>query len=327
MESFAPLPALVEMLSRDAAGVDRSLFIPDNHLSAFASAGLYGALAPREVGGLGLGLAETCDLVERLGAACVTTTFVWLQHFRLLRAVLDPAAPEHLRSMLPPVIRGEIKGGVSLGGLLPGPARLSAEACDDGWLLNGETPWVSGWGVVDKLVVTAREGNERVASFVIDATLCEGLGVTPLHLSAMNASSTVTMSFSNVKVSNDHYLGSEPFAPQLERPEGLRVNGSLALGVARRCCALIGTSALDDELRAARDELGRAGFEEIHEARARASELAMRSAHALAVVRGSRSALSGDIADRSTREASLLLVFGSRPRIKAALLDRMVGGL
>ncbi len=185
---------------------------------------------------------------------------------------------------------------------------------------------MSGWGIVDKLFVTAREDAESVASFVLDATPREGLSVAPLHLSAMNASSTVTMTFSNVKVPHDIYAGSQPYAPGLERPEGLRVNGSLALGVARRCCELLGPSVLDDELRATRDELDRAGAEGIHEARARASALAVRCAHALAVTTGSHSAISGDTAERATREASLLLVFASRPSIKAALLDRMLSG-
>jgi alkylation response protein AidB-like acyl-CoA dehydrogenase len=326
VDSFEALPSLVELLSRDAALVDTSLTVPPSHFAAFADAGLYGAFAPKAIGGLELGFAEACDLVEQLAAACVTTTFVWLQHFRLLSTVLDPATPENLRSMLPSVVDGRIKGGISLGGLLPGPARLRAEVCDEGWLLNGEAPWVSGWGIVDKLVVTAREGGEKVASFVLDAKVGEGLSVTPLHLSAMNASSTVTVAFSNVIVPRDRYVGSQSYAPGTERPEGLRVNGSLALGVARRCCQLIGPSVLDDELRGARDELDRAGADEIHGARARASELAVRCAHVLAVTTGSRAALSGDVAERSTREASLLLVFASRPAIKTALLDRMFNG-
>ncbi len=210
MESFQPLPGLIELLSRDAALVDQSLTIPSRHLAAFAEAGLYGAWAPTEVGGLELGLVEACDLVEQLAAACLTTTFVWLQHFRLLGALLDPATPELLRSMLPSVVSGEVKGGVSLGGLLPGPARLTASAIDGGWQLNGDALWVSGWGIVDKLFVTAREGAESVASFVLDAKRCEGLSVAPLHLSAMNADSTVTLTFSNVNVPDDRYVGSQP---------------------------------------------------------------------------------------------------------------------
>jgi hypothetical protein len=55
-------------------------------------------------------------------------------------------------------------------------------------------------------------------------------------------------------------------------------------------------------------------------ARARASELAVRAAHAFAVHRGARAALAGDVAERLSREAAFLLVFGSRAGIKDALL-------
>jgi hypothetical protein len=57
-------------------------------------------------------------------------------------------------------------------------------------------------------------------------------------------------------------------------------------------------------------------------ARAGACELAVRAAHALAVQRGSSSVLEGDVAERTAREAALLLTFGSRPAIRRALLQR-----
>ncbi len=142
----------------------------------------------------------------------------------------------------------------------------------------------------------------------------------------MNASSTVQLTFNDFHVSHDRYVGSQPYAPGLERPEGLRVNGSLALGLVRRCCELLGPTALDDELRQCREDLDAFATKDIYVSRARAAELAVRAAHALAVSRGSRSAIRGDIAERTTREAALLLVFGSRPPIKDALLDLMIRG-
>lgn len=321
---FAPL---IELLSANAALVDRSPTIPSENLAAFAHAGLYGAMAPLEVGGLGVELDDACFLVEHLAAACLTTTFVWLQHFRLLGTLFDPSVPEELRAMLPAVIRGDIKAGVSLGGLLPGPARLTAKECDEGWRLDGEAPWISGWGIVSELLVTARTVGDDVVSFVMDAHGRDGLSATPVHLSAMNASSTVTLTFSNVILPADRYVGRQPYAPGQERREGLRVNGSLALGLTRRCCNLIGPSPLDEELTLARAELDRSDAQQILAARAQAAELAIRAAHVLAVSKGSRSAISGDIAERSTREASLLLVFASRPAIKESLLDRMIHGV
>jgi hypothetical protein len=57
------------------------------------------------------------------------------------------------------------------------------------------------------------------------------------------------------------------------------------------------------------------------QARARANVLALRAAHVLSVNRGSRAALVDDVAERTNREAALLLVFGSRPSIKTSLLE------
>ncbi len=112
----------------------------------------------------------------------------------------------------------------------------------------------------------------------------------------------------------------QPYEEARAQSERLRLNGSFALGVARRSCHLLGPSPLDDELDRRRAELDTAGEEGMPLARARASEFAVRAAHALAVHRGARSAIAGDVAERLTREAAFLLVFGSRAGIKDALL-------
>jgi alkylation response protein AidB-like acyl-CoA dehydrogenase len=309
----------------DAATVDATGMLPAGHLDALASAGLYGIFAPTEAGGLGLDFPDVCAVVEELASGCLASAFVWIQHFGPLRALLDPAAPEPLRrALLPGAVRGEVRGGVALAGLLPGPPRLSAVPVPGGWRLDGEAPWVSGWGHVTVLMVAARgPGDSSVARFLIDAVPQPGLAAERLRLAAADASATVKLTFSGLVVSADRCLGQQPFDPVRQQAEGLRSNGSLALGVVRRCCALLGPSALDGELDRCRAELDAAGTEAMPRARAHASELAMRAAHVLAVSRGSRSALAGDDAGRLTREAALLLVFASRPAIKQALLARL----
>ena len=122
-------------------------------------------------------------------------------------------------------------------------------------------------------------------------------------------------------------MSQEPFDPVASlRPDRLRINGSLALGVAGRCGRLLGPGPLDDEVDACRvrlnDALG-ADFEAMAEARAAASELAVRASAALAVRDGSKSIMTGQHAQRLAREALFLLVFGSRPAIKNALLRRL----
>jgi alkylation response protein AidB-like acyl-CoA dehydrogenase len=314
------------ILEATARNIDSAESMSRQHFNSIAALGLYGAFAPISDGGLDLDLSDVCAIAEQLASACLTTTFVWIQHFRLLAALLDPATPKSFRELLPLAISGQVKGGVALGGLLPGPPRLRAIETRDGWRLNGDAPWVSGWGIVDVLYVTARNSDDTVVSFVIDAVDQPGIEVTRHRLSAMNASSTVQLAFKEFHISHSRFVGSQPYTPGLERPEGLRVNGSLALGVTRRCCELLGPTSLDDELRRCREDLDQFETNDIAVSRARAAELAVRASHALAVSRGSRSAISGDIAERTTREAALLLVFASRPAIKTALLDLMIEG-
>ena len=321
----APVASLAARFLADAAAVDAADTVPEEHLRGLANAGLYGIFAPAEAGGLGLG-PEVPLVIEELASACLASTFVWLQHLRLLGAMLDPGTPAALReALLPAVVSGKVRGGVALAGLLPGPPRLTARPVDGGWLLDGEAPWVSGWGIVDLLVVVGRGPQDTAVTLLMDAREQHGLAAARQRLAAANASATVQLSFEGVSVPDGRLVSQAPYDPVAAQSEGLRGNGSLALGVGRRCCALIGPSPLDDELDACRADLDAADTAAVPAARARASEFAARAAHYLAVRRGSRSALAGDDADRLAREAGFLLVFGSRPAIKDELLGRLAG--
>ena len=94
--SGSDLPATIHDLAArflaDAEAVDAADTVPEEHLRGLADAGLYGIFAPVEVGGLGLG-AEVGLVIEELASACLASTFVWLQHLRLLGAMLDPERP------------------------------------------------------------------------------------------------------------------------------------------------------------------------------------------------------------------------------------------
>lgn len=318
-EFESSLAIVVDLFTQDAADVDGATVVPVSHFDALAELGLYGVFAPVELGGIGFGITELSEIVESLAAGCLATTFVWIQHFRLLAAMLDPNTPEPLRADLPNVVRGATRGGVALTGLMPGPARLSAAPVGGGWALNGYAPWVSGWGLTDTVVVTARGPEDTVVTCLLPASEQAGLSVRRWELSALNASATVRLDFTDLLIGEDVVVGRAPFDPGGERPEGLRVNGSLALGLARRCCELLGPSLLDEELQDRRTALDHADGTSMSGARAAASELAVRAAHALAVHRGSSSVLVGDVAERCQREAALLLTFGSRPAIRSAL--------
>jgi alkylation response protein AidB-like acyl-CoA dehydrogenase len=317
-----------DLLFPDAMRVDGLDVLPVAHLDALAVAGLYGAPVPVRVGGLGLDLAEYCAVVEELASGCLATAFVWLQHRGVVMTLAAGGAPAALRDRwLGPACRGEVRGGIALGGLIPGPPLLRATPDGDGWRLDGQAPWVTGWGLIDLLLVVARRPDDTLVSLFLDAAAQPGLTVTRERLAAVNASVTVRLGFDGVLVPGERLAGQASFDPaESMRPDRLRVNGSLALGLAGRCVRLLGPGPLGDELAACREGLDdalSAGPDAIAEARAAASELAVRAAAALAVRDGSTSVMVDRHAQRLVREAQFLLVFGSRPAIKSALLRRL----
>jgi alkylation response protein AidB-like acyl-CoA dehydrogenase len=246
---------------------------------------------------------------------------VWLQHRNPVRAVAASDTPGLRDRWLAPLCRGERRAGIALAGNRPGPPILRATRTPDGGVtLDGEAPWVSGWGRVDVVLVTARI-DDTVISALVDARDGSTLDVEHLRLVGANASGTVTLGFRNHPVPADRVVGEEPHADVLARDaEGLRLNGALALGVADRCCRLMGPTALDDQLAAVRGALNDAATEALPAARAAASDLAMRASTALTVAHGSRSIVIGQHPQRLAREALFLQVFGSRPPIRAELL-------
>jgi alkylation response protein AidB-like acyl-CoA dehydrogenase len=317
-----------DVLFPGAMRVDGLDAVPAAHLDALAAEGLYGVSVPERAGGLGLDLRTTCAVTEELASGCLATTFVWLQHRGLTLTLAADSTPAALRDQwLGPACQGKVRGGIALTGLIPGPPRLRARPAEGGWRVDGEAPWVTGWGLTDLLLVVARGPAESVVSLILDAVAQPGLKVTRQRLAAVNASVTVQLDFDGVVVPPERLVVQEPFDPaESLRPDRLRINGSLALGLVRRCCQLMGPGPLDDELAACRARLDSALGADVAamaQARAAACELAVRSAAALAVQDGSKSIMADQHPSRLAREALFLLVFGSRPPIKSALLQRL----
>jgi alkylation response protein AidB-like acyl-CoA dehydrogenase len=314
-----------EVLLPAALEVDSTGVLPAGHLDLLAREGFYGMAGPPEAGGVAVAdLPAAARVVETLASGCLATTFVWMQHHGAVGAVAQSDRADLTEEWLEPLCQGVRRAGIALAALRPGPPSVRATPVPGGYVLDGEAPWVTGWGMIDVLHTAARDDSDTVLWALVDAALGPSLHVRPIDLVAANASSTVEVQFTNHFVPAERVTGTLPYPQWPARDAaGLRMNGSFALGVAARCTQLLGPGPLDGELvdcRAARD----AGTPEtLPVARAAASELAMRAATTLAVTGGARSVRRDNHAQRLVREAMLLLVFGSRPAIRAELLRRV----
>lgn len=281
-----------------------------DHWSLLADAGLLGVQARG-------GLDAASGVLSALAGSCLSTAFLWLQHEGATAAVAaSPLADE----LLPGLEDGTVRAGLALAGLRPGPDQLRAWPAEGGWSLTGQVPWVTGFGIVDQLQVAAVDGAE-VAFLLVPAT-APGLDAAVQPLSAAAASATATVRFDHVLVPADRELRRVPTSVWADSQQhGVALNGFLSVGVAQRCAVLAGTAGTG--LHEVRQRLLDARPEEVPEARAAASLLAVQAATGLVLATGSAAAVRGGHAERLWREAAFLLVFASRPRIKAAALERL----
>src|SRR5579864_9449432 len=130
-----------DLLFPAALTTDAADAVPRELLDALAAAGMYGV-------GTDTDFATVCAVQEALASGCLNTAFIWAQHLGLVHT-LASSGYERLRELwLERLERGETRGGLSLGGALPEPTLRAAETAD-GWRLDGSSPFVSGWGLID----------------------------------------------------------------------------------------------------------------------------------------------------------------------------------
>lgn len=313
-----------EALFPSAIATDAADVVPLPLLDELAAAGLYGLVGPREYGGLAAPFPDACNVVEALASGCLTTTFVWAQHlspvYLLTSTENTPLRDEWLRALC----TGERRAGIALSAFRPDRPHVRATRVDGGWQFDGTAPWATGWGRNDVLLTSALSDDAQVVRALVDAREAPTLRPRRLTLVAANASSTVELEFARHIVPDERVVTLTPHVVPPSYDGGGRMNGSLSLGVARRCCMLIGPSALDDELVARRDQLNAANEEAMAEARAAATELAVRASAAAIVKNGSGSLLTSHHEQRLAREALFLLAFGTRPAIRDGLLSRFI---
>jgi alkylation response protein AidB-like acyl-CoA dehydrogenase len=306
-----------------ALDVDAADIVPVERLDCLADAGLYGLAGPSSAHGMGIDMGTGLAIIETLAGGCLTTAFVWIQHHGAVRALAETGPSSLRNAFLEPMCRGAVRAGVAFSGLRrPGPPMLAAAPAPGGWRFDGQAPWVTGWGRIDVIRAAARRADGDIVWALLDARDSTSLGVERLHLAAVNASATVTLTFRDHFVDDDRVIGIQAFDEwQAHDRAGLRLNGSLALGVAGRCAALLDSAQLRDAVDACRVALDQAAPDTMPAARARASALALRAATTLMVSGGGRSITTDQHAQRLAREALFLLVFGQTASIKAAQLD------
>jgi hypothetical protein len=155
------------------------------------------------------------------------------------------------------------------------------------------------------------------------------MSASPVRLAALDASATVRVEWSGLRVPESRVVAVEPYEDWRRRDStGRAANGYLAVGVAARCARLLAAQSLDSgrleaSVGRARQALDDSTPSSVVAARASASALAVRAAAAVVAAGGGRSVEAGTTAARLMREATFLVVFGQTAEIRSAQLSAL----
>ena len=343
-----------------AQRTDRAPLVPVSNLEALRDAGLFGLQGPRDVaGGLGATHAEARAVFEAVAGGCGATAFVWAQHHGAVRRVAGGDGPAR-DVWLPRLCDGSTLAGIGFAYLRrPGTAAVRATPTRSGWRIDGEAPWITGWGLIDVLVLMARAGNGSVVTVMIDRPLEHPAleASEPQALAVMGSTGTVTLAVGGLEVTEREVVGVQTDEAWRRRDRaGSALPAAAPLGIAARAIGQLherahdrplapAASALADELdtrRTAADRVAAtvteamaghddAGLEtalaEGAAERDRGLDLARRATDALISATGGRAMSLDHPAQRLSREASFYLIQAQTGELRAASLARLAGPL
>jgi alkylation response protein AidB-like acyl-CoA dehydrogenase len=231
------------VLSPRAQETDTADLVPIANLDALRDAGLNGLQGPSDVaGGLAAGHAEARAVFAAVAGGCGATAFVWAQHHGAVRRLTGSDGPGRDR-WLPALCDGSVRAGIGFAYLRrPGPAAVRAIEDGTGWRLEGEAPWITGWGLADVFLIMARADDGRVVSGVVDRPYerADVIPGPPQRLSVMRSTGTVAVRFDGVKLDHGNVAGVQPAdAWELRDRIGSAMPAPAPLGIAARAISLL----------------------------------------------------------------------------------------
>lgn len=327
---------------------DQSDSPPVENIRLLAEAGLLGLMAPVRFGGHGVSGAVLREYTAILAAACGVTTFLQGQHQSACLLIAGGENEALQERLLPEMAAGKRLGAVAFSHLRrSGPPVMRAERDGDSWVFNGTAPWVTGWGVMQEVVLAGTLPDGRLLYVVVPLEESDMMQPSPpMRLCAMNASATVSLTCRNLRVGPERYLKT------ITREQMARNDLGAILGVTpqpigvtnaaihllrslaqQRHSAILteAAEALERELAAVRaavhawiDRTTAEGYKEnALRIRAWCIELGVRAAHAAVAAAGGSANNREHTAQRLFREAMFYTVIAQTRDVQTATLERL----
>jgi alkylation response protein AidB-like acyl-CoA dehydrogenase len=350
-------PALADLCAELSARADATDAIgdwPGEQLRLCGEAGVFEWFLDGEWGGQGWSDVDVVRGYLALSAACLTTTFIITQRTGACRRIASGSNDPLKRELLPALAAGDLFSTVGISHLTTSRRHLAtpvlrATPTDEGYQLDGFSPWVTGAAAADWILTgaTVMEGDQATAEqiLVVVPRNTRGLSV-PKHeqLVALAASQTGRVEFGGFEVPRE-WLVDGPvenviMAGRASRPGGHETS-TLAVGLATAALDFLAREAEKrDDLKPPHDAL-RHELDDLRSdllataagapvcssesLRGRANSLVLRSTQAtLAAAKGSGYVV-GHPAGRWCREALFFLVWSCPQPVMNANLCELAG--
>src|SRR5271156_5925061 len=196
---------------------DREAAQPEQFIQGLRDLGLFGLIIPEEHGGLGLSNAGYARVLSQSSSHDSSVSLTIGAHSSIgMKGILLFGTPEQRARYLPKLATGEMIAAFCLtesgAGSDAASIRARAEKGADGnWTLNGEKIWITNGGIADLYTVFARPPSEagKITAFIVEAGWPGVSHGQHEDKMGIRASSTTTVSFTDVKVPAENLLDAE----------------------------------------------------------------------------------------------------------------------
>ena len=316
-------------------------------------AGFYRWFVSSDRGGFGWSAADIARGYLAISSACLTTTFVLTQRVAALRRLVGSGNDQLLSEHLPKMLTGERTATVGISHLTTSRQHLKrpvlrATANENGFRINGFSPWVTGGKEANFILMGADivDGDQAIGEqlLFLAATNDDRMRIDPgFDLVALSASQTGQVHCDGVEVAADSIVAG-PMADVLGShgggAGGLQTS-VLALGLVKAAIDFIESEAgkrselsstqhalrqqfnqLTSDLYAATESAAPGTAAEI---RSQANSLALRATQAALVVAKGAGYVNGHPAGRWCQEALFFLVWSCPQAVANANLSQFAG--
>ncbi|MDH3430609.1 MAG: acyl-CoA dehydrogenase family protein [Gammaproteobacteria bacterium] len=229
---------------------------PKDFVDALRELGLFGLIIPEEYGGIGLSNAGYSRVLQQTSRYDSSASLTIGAHSSIgMKGLLLFGTDAQKKQYLPRLASGELIAAYCLTepGAGSDAASIQTKAVRDSdgdWILNGEKTWITNGGIADFFTVFARTDGEggKISAFMVEREF-PGVSVGQKESKlGIRASSTTSVSFSDVKVPAQNLLGDEGKGFKIAMSilnNGRTGLGGGAVGGMKTCIALATKQALE----------------------------------------------------------------------------------